>query len=240
MARNSFFQFKQFRVEQDRCAMKVCTDACVFGTWANISNADRILDVGTGTGLLSLIAAQRNPNAIIDAVEIDKEAARQAEENFQNSRFYGRISISNSAIQGFIPGYQYDAILVNPPFYQNNLRSSDPKTNLVHHAASLTFDELLASMTRLLRNDGSWHIMLPLEESKRLHESATELGWSMRCELVLHHSFEHNPFRVMRTFSRNPPNDEPTISENLAIYKPGSTDYTLAFRQLLRDFYLKF
>lgn len=220
--------------------MKVCTDACAFGAWADISHANQILDIGTGTGLLSLMAAQRNPYAIIDAVEIDQGTARQAEENFQNSPFSNRISVFNLPIQYFTPDYRYDAILINPPFYQNDLRSPDPKINQAHHAASLTFDELFASITRLLKNDGLWHILLPLEESKRLNESAVESGWSKQRELVIHHSSKHVPFRVLSTFSRNLHTNGPTISESLAIYEPESTDYTLAFRQLLRDFYLKF
>lgn len=240
MARNSFFHFKQFRVEQDRCVMKVCTDACAFGAWADVSDAKRILDIGTGTGLLALMAAQRNPEALNDAVEIDKEAAQQAGENFQNSPFSSRINIFNSAIQNFIPGYQYDAILVNPPFFQNDLRSPDPKINQAHHAVNLTFDELLESVNKLLTNEGIWHILLPLEESKRLNMSAMGRGWLKQSELLLYHSFKHEPFRLMSTFSRNPANNEPTLSESLAIYEPEGTTYTLAFRQLLRDFYLKF
>ncbi len=220
--------------------MKVCTDACAFGAWANISNAKSILDIGTGTGLLSLMAAQRNPEALIDAVEIDEVAARQATENIANSPFSTKIDVFQTAIQDYEPGYKYDAILVNPPFYQNDLRSPDPKVNQAHHAATLTFEELLKSLVRLLKEEESWHILLPIQESKHLTASALDQDWVKHRELVLYHSSKHEPFRSLTTFSRLPASDAPNISEKLAIYEPDSSIHTLAFRQLLREFYLNF
>ena len=240
LARNSFFQFKQFRIEQDRCAMKVCTDACTFGAWAELSDAKRILDIGTGTGLLALMAAQRNPVATIDAVEIEADAAQQAEGNFQASPFSNRIHLFQTAIQDFEPTERYDTILVNPPFYQNDLRSSEPKTNQAQHALSLTFDELLFAVTRLLKKDGTWHILLPLEEGKRLDFNAAGQGWIKQLELTLYHSSKHLPFRLMQSFSKNRERIEGLISDSLAVYEAESASHTLAFRQLLRDFYLKF
>ena len=220
--------------------MKVCTDACAFGAWANISDAKRILDIGTGTGLLALMAARRNPTAVIDAVEIELDAARQAEENFQASPFSNRINLFQTPIQDFKPTERYDTILVNPPFYQNDLRSSERKTNQAHHALSLTFDGLLFAVTRLLKKDGTWHILLPLEEGKRLDFNAVGQGWIKQRELTLYHSSKHLPSRLMQSFSKNRARDERLISDSLAVYQPESAEHTLAFRQLLRDFYLKF
>ena len=184
MPRNSYFQFKQFTVQQDRCAMKVCTDACVFGAWAGSPEAARILDIGTGTGLLSLMAAQRNQVARIDAVEIDSAAAEQARENIANSPFAGRITVHQSPIQCFEPRYLYDTILVNPPFFQSDLRSPDARVNQAHHAESLTFSELLTAVVRFLGVGGTWHVLLPPEESVTLAGMALERGWIKHLSLI--------------------------------------------------------
>ncbi len=220
--------------------MKVCTDACTFGAWAEIAGAKRILDIGTGTGLLSLMAAQRNPDALIDAVEIDEQAVSQAAENFKNSPFSSRIKVFEGTIQDFEPGYLYDAILVNPPFYQNDLRSPDDKVNQAHHAKSLTFSELLTAVEKLLKKGGSWHVLLPVEEGNVLNYSAISRDWLKRRELILSHSLKHSPIRIMRSYSKMAVSNPPASSEHLAIYEPETTRHTLAFRQLLRDFYLKF
>lgn len=240
MPKNAHFQFKQFRIEQDRCAMKVCTDACVFGAWADHAGATRILDIGTGTGLLALMAAQRSESSQIDAVEIDAEAAIQARENTQNSPFAHRIQVHHAAVQDFAPAYRYDSIIVNPPFFQRDLRSQDTATNRAHHAVTLDFSALLIALARLLEEDGRWHALLPPAESEVLAELAATNGWILDRELILSHDDHHVPFRVMRTFSRKKTDEKALLSETLSIYESGSTTYTLAFRQLLQDFYLNF
>lgn len=240
MPRNAHFQFKQFRIEQNQCAMKVCTDACVFGAWADYAGAARILDIGTGTGLLALMAAQRNLLARIDAVEIDAEAADQARENVRNSPFTHRIQVYHAAVQDFAPAYRYDSIIVNPPFFQRDLRSPDASVNRAHHAVTLDFSALLTALARLLDEDGRWHVLLPPAESDVLAELAAANGWTLDRELILSHADHHVPFRVMRTFSRKKTDEKTLLSETLSIYESASKTYTLAFRQLLQEFYLNF
>ncbi len=220
--------------------MKVCTDACVFGAWADHGEANRILDIGTGTGLLALMTAQRSTSAQIDAVEIDAEAAEQAIENVANSLFSERIKVVLAPVQDYAPKYLYDSIIVNPPFFQDDLRSPDAAVNQAHHATTLNFLDLLTALARLLEENGCWHVLLPPAESEKLTKLAAEKGWNVRCELILSHSEDHPPFRVMRTFSRLEPNDRTVLSEYLSIYVPRSTTHTFAFRQLLQDFYLNF
>jgi tRNA1Val (adenine37-N6)-methyltransferase len=240
MPRNSHFQFKQFTVQQDRCAMKVCTDACVFGAWAGAGKAKRILDIGTGTGLLSLMAAQRNYQACIDAVEIDSEAAAQARENAAGSPFAERIEVHQSPIQDFDPPYRYQSIVINPPFFQADLRSPDARINQAHHAESLTFPELLTAVARLLGVGGTWHVLLPPDESATLTNMAQVQGWEKEKELTLYHTLERKPFRVMSTFKGTPGRAQTTVSERLAIFEADGKTHTLAFRELLQEFYLNF
>ena len=220
--------------------MKVCTDACAFGAWADVLKAKRILDIGTGTGLLAMMAAQRNENAFIEAVEINPEAADQARTNVRDSPFCDRINVFQTAVQDFNPKYQYDAILVNPPFYQNDLRSPDAGINQAHHAQSLSIPELLVAVARLLKPSGSWHILLPVEENESWSERVLSEGWMKQKELFLYHSMGYNPFRVLGTFSKKESGQGLLIPEKLFIYEPGNLNHTLAFRQLLKEFYLKF
>ena len=240
MPRNSYFQFKQFTVQQDRCAMKVCTDACVFGAWAGTLGAKRMLDIGTGTGLLALMAAQRNQEAYIDAAEIDSEASEQARGNIERSPFAERIKVHQTPIQDFLPPHRYDTILVNPPFFQADLRSPDARINQAHHAGSLTFSELLSAVARLLEVGGTWHVLLPPDEDAVLTNMALVRGWSKQRELTLYHTLERKPFRVMSTFTEGTLPRQKVPSEQVAIFEADGKTHTLAFRQLLQEFYLNF
>ncbi len=240
MPRNSYFQFKQFTVQQDRCAMKVCTDACVFGAWAGTLSGKKILDIGTGTGLLTLMAAQQNKEVYIDAVEIDPEAAEQARENVKSSPFTERINVFQTPIQDFNPLDKYDTILINPPFFQSDLRSPDARINQAHHADSLTFSELLSAVARLLEVGGTWHMLLPPDESTVLMKMALVQGWIKQRELTLYHTFDRKPFRVMSTFIGSTSAIQNTTSGRLAIFEADGKTHTLAFRELLQEFYLNF
>lgn len=163
-----YFDFKQFRVFQDKCAMKVCTDSCLFGAIIEIKNKQNILDIGTGTGLLSLMVAQKaNENALITAIEIDKDAASQAIENVKNSFWKSKISVLNQSIQAFCKPEnknKFDLIFTNPPFFQNNLKSPDEQSNLARHNTSLSFKELFDCVNHLLTTDGVFYILLPPAE----------------------------------------------------------------------------
>jgi tRNA1Val (adenine37-N6)-methyltransferase len=233
------FRFKQFTIQQDRTAMKVCTDACVLGAWADIANVPgaRILDIGTGTGLLALMAAQRNPTASIDAVEIDTQAAGQASENVTASPFANRVQIIHSRIQGFEPAQQYDHVLTNPPFYTNHLRSPDATINRALHTDELPSSDLLTAATRLLKPDGQWWVLLPPYEAAKLTELAARYMLFPTRRLALQHTAQKPVFRVLTGFVLS---QKTCQDETLVIYEPDGRTYTTAFRSLLRDFYLIF
>jgi len=223
--------------------MKVCTDACVFGAWAEVAGANRILDIGTGTGLLSLMAAQRNPEARIDGVEIDADACEQTRQNFEASPFHERLKVYHSSIQDFTPDFSYDAIICNPPFFQNDLKSPDPKVNKAHHAATLNLQELFASVDRLLSAEGQFHLLLPPYESRVSELIGKEFGLRVIRELNLIHQPGHKTFRRMTSWKRFIQDEEivgETEREDLYIYQNTLKEYNTRFKEYLKAFYLAF
>lgn len=240
MARNSSFRFKQFTIQQDQCAMKVCTDACVLGAWADVVDADRILDIGAGTGLLSLMVAQRNVYAMIDAVEIDAEAFFQAGENVEKSPFHDRIKLFHSAVQEFTSEHKYDVIITNPPFFQSDLLSPLDKKNIAHHAKSLDFSELLESIERLLSPTGKFNILFPMEEAVQFCKKAESTGWHLIHKLTLFHHSGKKSFRQLMTFQKTEPVHNVFVDEELYIYETDGTAHHQDFKKLLKDFYLIF
>ncbi|TND60186.1 tRNA1(Val) (adenine(37)-N6)-methyltransferase [Aeromonas dhakensis] len=161
MARNSGFTFKQFHVEHDRCAMKVGTDGILLGAWAPLGKARRILDIGTGSGLIALMLAQRShADCRIDAVELDKHAAQQARENAAASPWPRRVTIIESAIQGY-QADPYDLIVTNPPYFVAGQSFRDPARAMARHTGALDSHALLAACDRLLTPDGQVALVVP-------------------------------------------------------------------------------
>lgn len=216
--------------------MKVCTDACVLGAYADVAG-ERILDVGTGTGLLALMAAQRNPLVIIDAVEVDEAAFAQATENVANSVFRKRVRVRHGRIQDFVPVQRYDRILTNPPFYTNYLRSPDAATNRALHTDGLSFLELVEAVERLLSPDGQWWVLLPPYETVNLTELAATVGLKPFQQLHLRHNDCKPVFRIITGFAYERQTKD---TDTLDIYESNSGMYTSEFRALLRNFYLIF
>ncbi len=217
--------------------MKVCTDACVLGAWADVGTGGRVLDIGTGTGLLALMAAQRNPTALVDAVEVDDAAFGQAVENVSASGFAARVRVIHARIQDFDPSVHYDRIITNPPFYTRHLRSPDAATNRALHTDELSFDDLIQAVTRLLKPDGQWWVLLPPYETRILTNLAHEMGLVPFRQLALQHNAQMSVFRVVTGFSSHP---HPLLTDELAVYETDNKTHTPAFRALLRDFYLLF
>ena len=217
--------------------MKVCTDACVLGAYADVGEGGRLLDIGTGTGLLALMAAQRNVTASVDAVEIDEAAFGQAVENMAESPFAGRVTIAQTRIQDFHSDTRYDRIITNPPFYTNHLRSPDAAVNRALHTDELPFPDLLAAVVRLLKPDGQWWVLLPPYEADKLADLAAETVLLPFQRLTLRHHAQKPAFRVITGFSFKP---QPILDDALAMYETDNRTYTPEFRTLLRDFYLIF
>ncbi|MEO6718834.1 MAG: methyltransferase, partial [Ferruginibacter sp.] len=209
---NSFFRFKQFTVHQDQCSMKVCTDACVFGAHvaAHIEKGmlpiNLVLDIGTGTGLLSLLLAQKN-SAVIDAIEIDKDAATQSKENFSDSPWSHRLHVYNKDAKQFHPGKKYDCIITNPPFFEDDLHSPDERKNTAKHDLTLNFDQLLKVIDDHLSAEGFFAVLLPAQRAEDFIQVAEKQPFYLKEKVLFQHTVNHAWFRTILYFTRKKTED---------------------------------
>ncbi|WP_051221566.1 tRNA1(Val) (adenine(37)-N6)-methyltransferase [Neptunomonas japonica] len=203
--RNSYFECKQFKIEQGDCAMKVTTDASLLGAYANVKNTQRILDIGTGTGLLSLFAAQRT-SAFIDAVELDAQAATQARINFHNSPWPERLSLIEMDIRDYADQQpqRYDCILTNPPFFTDSTHNACDRASLARHNSQLPLIDLIKAIDKLLTANGQVWILLPLQESETLVKLAEPLQLYPQERMLVRNSDQHEAHREIMTLGREP------------------------------------
>ena len=227
------FHFKQFSVDDSKCAMKVGTDAVILGAWANASTAEFILDIGTGSGLIALMAAQRSL-AHITAIDIDESATLQSKENFSASPWYERIESIQSAVQQFQPDNLFDLIICNPPFFRNALKTPDQQRTIARHNDTLSFESLLFAVDRLLNKNGTFAFILPVDEAYEIIAMASvHQLYPNRCCTVFSRE-NKSPNRVMAEISRR---ESVTKHENLIIRDPNN-QYTIQYKELTKDFYL--
>ncbi len=238
MGRNSYFAFKQFRVEQALCGMKITTDACLFGALAYVKDATRILDIGTGTGLLSLMAAQRT-DARIDALDIEPNAQQQARDNFAASPWQQQLTLHPFAAQDFQPKHneKYDCILCNPPFFTDATRCPNNKRSLARHDDQLPLTTLFQVLKQHLHDNGSSWILLPAEADKKACTVARETGLILIRRIIIASSKAHAPHRSILVFGHPTENAADTIEERLNIYQQ-HPQYTPEFNELLSPYYL--
>jgi len=233
---NDYFQFKQFRVGQERCAMKVTTDACIQGAWTPVlENVKHVLDIGTGTGLLALMLAQRNANIIIDAIEFDTDAAQQALENITTSLWKNRINIAEGDARGYSFTRKYNIIISNPPFFNDSLLSNDPSNDMAKHTLHLSYTDLLQVITSNLADDGYSSILLPLAEYQLWKPLALEAGFFEIDKLLISHTAHAPVKRVVSIFSKKEPS---FVDEEKLCIKDDGQNYTRDFIDLLSPFYL--
>lgn len=236
---NNYFQFKQFTVQQENCAMKVCTDACLFGAYVadTILNENlpikNCLDIGTGTGLLSLMLAQKT-TAQMDTVEIDTAAYQQADKNFQQSSWKERISIFNIDITQFDSNKKYDCIISNPPFFEGDLKSSHRNKNAAKHDTALTLQQLLQAVVMHLQEDGFFAVLLPSQRISYCIDEAAKLNFYLSKKILVKQTAKHVYFRGMLFFEKQ----QGAYSSEDIIIKNTNGDYTDAFTLLLQDYYL--
>lgn len=233
----SYFQFKQFTVHQQENMMKICTDSCLFGAWVakNIQDMplNRILDIGTGTGVLALMVAQKT-SAIISAVELHEPAFEQAKMNIRASPFANNISLYFADIRDW-ENAKFDFILTNPPFYERDLKSDVFSANLARHGEKLSFAELLQSIDKLLSKTGAFAILLPASREKEFKRMALQNGFHLAEKVMVKQTPRHDVFRAMLWFQRNETRD---ATRAIITIKNDENLYTNEFSQLLKDYYL--
>lgn len=235
---NSYFKFKEFSVNQDRCAMKVGTDGVLLGAWSNISNVKNILDIGTGTGLISLMLAQRS-NAIIDSIEIDMDAFIQASENFKESKWKERLNPHFCSLQNYLPeNLRYDLIVSNPPYFSNSFKPNAFSRTVARHTESLSFDTLITHGAGLLKENGRLSVIIPFESGIAFIEVAKKEKLFLKRYCEVKPSFDKSPKRVLLDFQLNYSGN--IAEDSLNIEGEKRHQYTSEYRALTKDYYLKF
>lgn len=236
---NDYFRFKQFLVRQDRCAMKVGTDGVLLGAWVRPDGCRRILDVGAGTGLIALMLAQRNPEAAIDALDIDAAACGQAEENVAGSPFAGRIRVVHTSLAAYVPEAvaAYDLVVSNPPYFERSLKNPDPKRRLARHTDSLPLEALIAGGRRLLTPGGRLALILPAGREAEVEVLAGRNGLHPVRQTTVVPVSGGAAKRILSELSVTAP-AAPCERDTLYIEKARG-EYSQAYIALMKDFYPK-
>lgn len=236
---NTYFQFKQFRINQDQCAMKVCTDSCVFGAYVEVKQAKRVLDIGTGTGLLALMVAQRT-GAVVEAVEINPKAQAQAAENFAESPWAERLQLHPMPLQEFAKTctQHYDVILSNPPFFLASLKSDDAAKNTAKHTGDLLFEDILKFAQKHLTEHGKLYLLLPPTEASHFAALAKAHALYLTETLEVYTRTGGKCIRHVQTYTFA--SAEKAVTNRLDIREEDGKTYTTDFTALLRDYYLIF
>jgi tRNA1Val (adenine37-N6)-methyltransferase len=232
---NSWFRFKQFIIQQDKSAMKVCTDSCILGAWSvkRLNGAKKILDVGAGTGVLSLMLAQKSESHI-DSIELDPKSAAQALENITNSSWSERIRVLEGNVLHYPLRSDYDFIISNPPFFASDLRSPLDKKNKSKHDETLTFDDLIIVIGKLLKTTGKFSVLLPWHRNGLFEKLASDNGFYLLEKLTVRQTPIHQPFRSICLFGFQKPE---TIASEELIIKNENEKYSIDFAELMCDYY---
>jgi tRNA1Val (adenine37-N6)-methyltransferase len=238
---NQHFAFKQFTIHQEKCAMKVGTDAVLLGAWVKPNGALRILDVGTGTGVIALMIAQRgNANAFIDGIDIDDLACIQAQENVALSPWRERVRILHHSLQDYSQETttRYDLVVSNPPYFLDSSKANGLERTTARHADLLPYHELIESVIRMLDKKGKFCVILPVKESALLRELAKEKGLQLsKLMRVRTKTDKETEKRHMMQFEFSPS----SFSEDtIVIEKDGRHEYTEEYKELTKDYYLGF
>jgi tRNA1Val (adenine37-N6)-methyltransferase len=230
------FRFKQFSIRHDHCIMKVGTDGVLLGAYAGVINSEKILDIGTGSGLIAIMLAQRS-NAMVEGIEIDGPSARQAMQNAASCLWHDRIMITHTSFQGYYQHHrnEFDIVVCNPPFFPDHLKSKNENRNLARHSVSLNFSELAHGIRLVMKPAGACWLILPCSETGRFLETARNEGLFLIHELNIFPKEGKMPHR--KIISLGSENIQPPTVASLII-RNSDDHYTGEYKKLTRSFYL--
>lgn len=232
----SSFKFKQFEVSQSGCAMKINTDGVLLGALAWHAMPQRILDIGTGTGVIALMLAQRFPAAAVEAVEIDPQASETAAENFSNSPFANRLNCKNIAIEVYEDAGQFDLIVSNPPFFVNDMKSEEKRKGIARHTDSVFFAQLVQKISILLADEGVFWLVLPVKQAEDVTSIAMGYHLHLARRINLRSDEAKPTFRQIICFSRK----AATLVETDFFIYSSLKQHSLEYQLLLKDFFLAY
>jgi len=236
---SSVFKFKQFIVNQEGSAMKINTDGVLLGALAEQHLPTRALDIGTGTGVISMMLAQRYPQLLIDAVEIDRDSVLLSRKNFESSVFSNRIRVYHKSFQEFSPQVSYDLIVSNPPFFMNALQNPDKRKSNARHTDSGFYDDLVNKAANWLNEDGTLQIVLPLDIADYvINEAKKDDVFTLEKTIYLKSFIHSAPFRKIIFLRKGIQNIE-QVSHDFILYASKGV-YSAEYKILLRPFFLNF
>jgi len=232
------FQFKQFSVVQSDCTMMVGTDGVLLGAWADTKDAAKVLDIGTGTGLIALMLAQRLPKAEVHAVEISAEATELAQQNISATSWKERMKVFNMPVQDFarMTDHKYDLIISNPPFFSGGTFSKKEDKNVARHTVRLPNGDLLNAVRRILSKSGRFAVILPYLEGLRFEEMAQQYHFYLTKKTEVLPIADKPVERLLMEFAYE---EAPIVEETLVIETDVRHEYTAEYIGLTKDFYLK-
>jgi tRNA1Val (adenine37-N6)-methyltransferase len=234
---NQYFRFKQFAVRQENAAMKVGTDGVLLGAWANVDNAKRILDIGTGTGLIAMMLAQRS-DAPIDAVEIDEPSYLQAKYNVSCCSWGNRILLFNESFQDFAQRatQKYDLIVSNPPYFIKSLKSPEQSRTAARHSEMLSQEDLLIGIERTISENGRFVGVFPFVEGNIFTAKASNYGLFCAKRVTILGKEKQPPKRLLLEFCRQ----KSKLEESTLTIRKLDDSFTNEYKRLTKDFYLAF